>query len=55
MLHYSEGLVKKFQKTYQEAYGLEITPEVAEIELENLARLLEIFYLSVFTKEENIK
>ena len=50
---YSKDLVARFQKQYQESYGLEITAEVAEMELQRLARLLEVFYLSVFTREEN--
>ena len=53
-MHYSKDLIARFQKQYLESYGLEISEESAELELFRLARLLEIFYLAVFTKEEDI-
>lgn len=50
-MHYSKELVSKFRKQYQRAFGLEITPEVADLELYRLARFTEILHLTVFDEE----
>lgn len=53
-MRYSPELIKRFQDQYKSSYGLEISEEEADFELNRLARLLEIFYLAVFTKEKDI-
>lgn len=51
-MHYSKDLVSRFKKQYQRAFGLEITPEVADLELYRLARLLEVLHSSVFNEDD---
>lgn len=51
-MHYSKDLVSRFQKQYQKCFGLEITLEVADLELYRLARLTEVLYLSIFNEED---
>lgn len=50
-MHYSKELVSKFRKQYQRAFGLEIAPEVADLELYRLARLIQVLHLTVFDEE----
>lgn len=51
-MHYSKDLVSRFRKQYKLAFGLEITPEVADLELYRLARLNEVLHSSVFSEED---
>lgn len=51
-MHYSKDLVSKFRRQYQQAFGLEITPEVADLELYRLARLIQVLHLTVFNEED---
>ncbi len=51
-MRYSKDLVSRFRKQYQRAFGLEITPEVADLELYRLARLNEILHSSIFNEED---
>lgn len=51
-MHYSKELVSRFKGQYEKSFGLEISLEVADLELYRLARLLEILRLSIFNEEE---
>lgn len=51
-MRYSKDLLSRFRKQYQQAFGLEITLEVADLELYRLARLLEVLHLTVFNEED---
>lgn len=43
-MKYSEKLLHRFQKTYAERFGEHITLEVADAELNKLARFVEAVY-----------
>lgn len=41
-MRYSKKLIQKFQKEYKKKFNQSIKPEVANVELHRLARLVEI-------------
>lgn len=51
---YSPDLLCKFQKTYFEKFGEEISLEEASMELNSLARTVEILFAKIISKDERI-